>query len=82
MSHPEYVATTLKEIIAAQLEVDPLEVTPQASFVDDLRADSLALVELVLAVEEAFEVKIPDEDQEKLHTVADVTAYILARVKA
>jgi acyl carrier protein len=66
----------VKQIIVEQLGVDEGEVTPNASFVDDLGADSLDTVELVMAFEEAFEVEIPDEDAEKIRTVQDAIDYI------
>ncbi|MEP6644172.1 MAG: acyl carrier protein [Acidobacteriaceae bacterium] len=66
----------VKQIIVEQLGVDEAEVTPAASFVDDLGADSLDTVELVMAFEEAFEIEIPDEDAEKIRTVKDATDYI------
>ena len=71
----------VKEIICAQLEVSPDNVVPAASFVDDLKADSLAVVELVLALEEAFSIEIPDEDTEQIKTVKDATDYIKAHAK-
>lgn len=64
------------EIIVEQLGVKPEEVTPEASFVDDLGADSLDTVELVMAFEEEFGVEIPDEDAEKIQTVGDAVKYI------
>ncbi len=64
------------EIIVEQLGVKPEEVTPEASFVDDLGADSLDTVELVMAFEEEFGVEIPDEDAEKIRTVGDAVKYI------
>ena len=66
-------------IIKEQLDVDEKDITLDARFIDDLSADSLGVVELVLAFEEAFEIDIPDEDTEKLYTVGDVIAYITAR---
>lgn len=66
----------VKQIIVEQLGVDEGEVTPTASFVDDLGADSLDQVELVMAFEEAFELEIPDEDAEKIQTVKSATEYI------
>jgi acyl carrier protein len=66
----------VKQIIVEQLGVDEGEVTPTASFVDDLGADSLDVVELVMAFEEAFGIEIPDEDAEKIATVKDAVAYI------
>ena len=70
------VEERVKTIIVEQLGVDEGEVTPTASFVDDLGADSLDTVELVMAFEEAFGVEIPDEDAEKIATVKDAIAYI------
>jgi acyl carrier protein len=66
----------VKQIIVEQLGVDEGEVTPSASFVDDLGADSLDTVELVMAFEEAFDIEIPDEDAEKIKTVKDSIDYI------
>ena len=66
----------VKQIIVEQLGVDEAEVTPSASFVDDLGADSLDTVELVMAFEEAFDIEIPDEDAEKIRTVKDASDYI------
>ncbi len=65
------VEERVKQIIVEQLGVDEGEVTPNASFVDDLGADSLDTVELVIAFEEAFGIEIPDEDAEKIATVKD-----------
>jgi acyl carrier protein len=70
------VQDRVKQIIVEQLGVDDGEVTPNASFVDDLGADSLDTVELVMAFEEAFDLEIPDEDAEKIRTVKDATDYI------
>jgi len=66
----------VKQITVEQLGVDEGEVTPTASFVDDLGADSLDTVELVMAFEEAFGIEIPDEDAEKIATVKDAVDYI------
>ena len=66
----------VKQIIVEQLGVDEGEVTQNASFVDDLGADSLDTVELVMAFEEAFEIEIPDEDAEKIQTVGQAIDYI------
>jgi acyl carrier protein len=66
----------IREIVAEQLGVDAEEVTPEVSFVDDLGADSLDTVELVMALEEEFGIEIPDEDAEKISTVGDAIAYI------
>ncbi len=66
----------VKEIIVEELGVEADKVTPEASFVDDLGADSLDTVELVMALEEEFGIDIPDEDAEKMRTVGDAVAYI------
>jgi len=76
------VEERVKQIIVEQLGVDEAEVTSKASFVDDLGADSLDTVELVMAFEEAFDVEIPDEDAEKIRTVQDAISYIEAHAKA
>ena len=65
------------EIIIEELGVEADKVTPEASFVDDLGADSLDTVELVMALEEEFEIDIPDEDAEAMRTVGDAIAYIM-----
>lgn len=70
----------VKEIISKQLGVDQSEVTPEASFVEDLGADSLDTVELVMAFEEAFNIEIPDEDAEKIAKVKDAIDYIKNKV--
>ena len=72
----------VKQIIVEQLGVDEGEVTNNASFVDDLGADSLDTVELVMAFEEAFDIEIPDEDAEKIRTVQDAINYIGKHAKA
>jgi acyl carrier protein len=71
----------VKQIIAEQLGVDEGEVTLSASFVDDLGADSLDRVELVMALEEAFDLEIPDEEAEKIRTVQDAIDYIEKHAK-
>jgi len=70
------VAEKVKSIIAEQLGVKQEEVTPEASFIDDLGADSLDTVELVMALEEEFGIEIPDEDAEKITNVSDVVKYV------
>jgi acyl carrier protein len=70
------VEDKVKQIIVDQLSVEESEVTPTASFVDDLGADSLDRVELIMAFEEAFDIEIPDEEAEKIKTVQDAIAYI------
>lgn len=74
MSSP--IEDKVRAIIAEQLGVKPEEVTPQASFIDDLGADSLDTVELVMALEEEFGIEIPDEDAEKMTTVGDALKYV------
>ncbi len=66
----------VKKVVVEQLDVAEDEVTPQASFVDDLGADSLDVVELVMGLEEEFDVEIPDEDAEKITTVQEAVSYI------
>ena len=75
------VAEKVKQIIVEQLGVDENQVEPNASFVDDLGADSLDIVELVMAFEEAFDLDIPDDDAEKIKTVKDAIDYIEAKKK-
>ena len=75
------VEEKVKQIIVEQLGVDEGEVTPSASFVDDLGADSLDTVELVMAFEEAFDIEIPDDDAEKIKTVKDAIDYIAKNSK-
>ena len=76
------VQPKVKEVIVEQLGVDPDRVKIEASFIDDLGADSLDIVELVMAMEEEFGIEIPDEDAEKLKTVGDVSNYLQAKGKA
>lgn len=66
----------VREIIAAQLEISMEKVKREARFIDDLKADSLAVVELVLALEENFNIEIPDEDTEQIKSVGDAISYI------
>ena len=75
------VEAKVKEIIVEQLNVDKEAVVPTAKFVDDLGADSLDTVELVMALEEAFSLDIPDDDAEKIGTVGDAINYIKNHVK-
>jgi len=75
------VADQVKNIIADRLSVDASQVTPEASFIDDLGADSLDIVELVMAFEQEFDLEIPDEDAEKITTVEDAIKYIESKKK-
>jgi len=76
VSREEQILATIRDRIVEQLNVEPEQVTPEASFEDDLGADSLDLVELIMALEEEFGISIPDEDAEKIKTVGDAVAYI------
>ena len=75
------IPTEVKRIIKEQLDVDEKDIKPESTFIEDLGADSLGLVELVLAFEEAFEIDIPDEDTETIRTVQDAISYVEAHVK-
>ena len=81
MAQVQDVEARVKEIIVEQLGVDASEVNPQASFVNDLGADSLDTVELVMALEEEFDVEIPDEEAEKIQSVGQAVDYIKAHIK-
>ncbi len=72
----------VKEIIAKELEVDVKNLTPEAKFIEDLGADSLDIVELVMEFEKEFNIDIPDEDAEKLRTVGDALGYLKEKVSA
>ncbi|MCL4426225.1 MAG: acyl carrier protein [Firmicutes bacterium] len=76
MTGHDEVLAKIREIIVEQLGVDEDEVTSEASFIDDLGADSLDIVELIMAFEEEFDLEIPDEDAEKITTVGDAVEYI------
>ena len=78
----ENVEVRVKKIIAEQLGVNEAEIKSESSFVDDLGADSLDTVELVMALEEAFETEIPDEDAEKITTVQLAIDYVKSHAKA
>ncbi len=75
------ITKEVKEIITEQLDVDQADIKNESTFIDDLGADSLGLVELVLAFEERFEIDIPDEDTEKIRTVQDAIDYIEKNAK-
>ena len=66
----------IRSIVAEQLGVDLGEVTPNASILDDLGADSLDVVELMMAIEEAFDIEVPDEDVERMRTIGDMERYV------
>jgi len=72
----------VKDIIIEQLNVPAESVAPEANFIDDLGADSLDIVELVMTMEEEFDLEIPDEDAEKIKSVGDVISYVTAKAKA
>ena len=74
------VEERVKDVVVAQLGVDPSEVKPEASFVDDLGADSLDTVELVMALEEEFGLEIADEDADKIKTVGDTTEFVKSKI--
>jgi acyl carrier protein len=76
MATPEEITERVKAIIVEQLGVSLEDVKPAASFIEDLGADSLDIVELIMALEEEYDLEIPDEDAEKIQTVDDVTKYI------
>ncbi len=73
------IAAKVKEIVSDKLDVDGADIQEEQDFIEDLKADSLAVVEVVLALEEQFEIEIPDEDTEKIKTVRDAIGYITAR---
>ena len=75
------VAEKVKEIIVSKLGVDAAQITPEASFTNDLGADSLDTVELVMEFEKAFNIQIPDEDAEKISTVGDAVKYLTEKAK-
>jgi acyl carrier protein len=68
-------------IIVEQLGVSKEELAPEASFIDDLGADSLDIVELVMAMEEEFDIEIPDDDAEKIQTIKDVVSYVKGKIE-
>lgn len=76
MAVEKSIEQRVKEIIVEQISAKPDQVTPEAKFIEDLGADSLDTVELVMALEEEFDADIPDEEAEKLQTVGDVIKYI------
>lgn len=76
------IESKVKDIIVEQLSVNEEQVTPEAKFIEDLGADSLDTVELVMAFEEEFGIEVPDEEAEKLQTVGDVLTYVRERQEA
>ncbi|MBQ3625154.1 MAG: acyl carrier protein [Synergistaceae bacterium] len=76
----EEVMARLKEIIIDRLNVEEDQIVPEATFVDDLGADSLDIVELIMGIEEEFEIDIPDEDAEKLTSVGEAMRYTLSKI--
>lgn len=71
----------IKTIIVDQLGIDENKITPEASFIDDLGADSLDMVELIMAIEEEFEIEVPEEEAENITTVSDAMNYISSKIK-
>ena len=76
----ETLENRIRSLVSEQLGVDPAEMTASAKILDDLGADSLDVVELVMALEEAFDIEIPDEDAELMNTIGDVESYVAKRV--
>ncbi len=76
------VEEKVRDLIVEQLGVSPDEVLPEASFIDDLGADSLDIVELVMAIEEEFDLEISDDDAEKMQTIGDAITYVDEKTKA
>ena len=76
----EEVLSRLKEIITDRLDVEEDQIVPEATFVEDLGADSLDIVELIMGIEEEFDIEIPDEDAEKLTSVGEAMNYTLSKI--
>lgn len=79
MANKEQIFEKMKGIVVDQLGVEEAEVTMEANFIEDLGADSLDIVELIMALEEEFEIEVPDEDAEKLTTVESAITYIMTK---
>lgn len=82
MAEGRDIPAKVRKIISEQLDVAEAEIKPEATFIDDLGADSLGIVELVLAFESEFEIDIPDDDAEKIRTVQDAISYIESHSKS
>jgi len=80
MAEGRDIVAEVKRIIVEELDVDEADVTPEATFIEDLGADSLAVVEMVLKFEEVFDLEIPDEDTESIRTVQDAIDYLRKKV--
>lgn len=78
--HSEEVMAKLKDLVMDRLNVEEDQIKPEASFVEDLGADSLDIVELIMGIEEEFDVEIPDEDAEKLTNVGEALAYVKTKL--
>ena len=76
----EEIQKKLKDIVVDRLNVEEAQIKPEASFVEDLGADSLDIVELIMGIEEEFDIEIPDEDAEKLTTVGEAMNYVKAKL--
>jgi acyl carrier protein len=76
------IENKVKKLISEKLEVDPADVVPKASLIDDLGADSLAIVEMIMTMEEQFDIEVPDEDAENLRTVEDAINYIIKKTQS
>ena len=74
--------TRMADLIVEQLGATKEEIVPEASFIDDLGADSLDIVELVMAIEESFDIEIPDDDAEKIQTIGDAVAYLKEKLES
>jgi len=72
----------VKKLISEKMEVDLADVVPRASLIDDLGADSLAIVEMIMTMEEEFDIEVPDEDAEQLRTVEDAINYIIKKTSS
>ena len=82
MANKEEIVGKVQDLISQSLGVSPDEIVPSASFIDDLGADSLDIVELVMLIEKEFDIEIPDEDAEKIQTIGDVVTYLQEHVEA